>query len=324
MTLRQTLQAAPAKTKELIEKLRATSNQAVKTRESLFAELKEQLTLYLDQEDQHLLPLLRKHAETKALASDAAKASKELRARLTALDGAAKDSDEFAAAVGELQSLLQQHLRDERKQLLPAVSKTLDDEEAANAAAAIEAGFAEAEKAKREEKRKAADAARKEAQLAEEALAAERAAARAQKAAEREAREQIEKVKEAAQAPIVRAVEQTREAATQAQGALAAYSGTFQKAAADLRAVSASRTAAAQGASQFMSAWFDWMNKASQAQAETSRRILGCRNLADFAELQSEMVANSTRTLIEGNAAFLEIAQQTSTKALRALETERA
>ena len=51
MTLRQTLQAAPNKTKELIEKLKATSNQAVKTRESVFAELKEQLTLYLDQEE---------------------------------------------------------------------------------------------------------------------------------------------------------------------------------------------------------------------------------------------------------------------------------
>ena len=97
MTLRQTLQAAPTKSKELIEKLKGTSNQAVKTRESVFAELKEQLTLYLDQEEQHLLPILRKHAETKALAADAAKAGKELRTRLTALDGAAKDNNASCA-----------------------------------------------------------------------------------------------------------------------------------------------------------------------------------------------------------------------------------
>jgi hemerythrin-like domain-containing protein len=324
MTLRQTLQAAPTKTKELIEKLRGTSNSAVKTRESVFAELKEQLTLYLDQEDQHLLPILRKHAETKALASDAAKASKELRARLVELDGVAKDNDEFGVKVGELQSLVQQHLRDERKQLLPAVSKALDDEEAAKVAAAIEGGFADAEKAKQDEKRKAADLARQQAERAKEALAAERAAARAQKAAEREAREQAERVQEAAKAPIVRAVEETREAASQAQGALAAYSGTFEKAAADLRAVSASRSVAAQGASQFMSAWVEWMGKATRAQAETSRRILQCRNLAQLAEVQSEMVTASTRNLIEGNTALLEIAQQTSTQALRTLETQRA
>lgn len=337
MTLRQTLQAAPTKTKELIEKLKATSNQAVKTRESVFAELKEQLTLYLDQEEQHLLPLLGKHAGTKALAADAAKGTKELRERLKSLDGAAKDTDEFSAQVGELATLLQQHVRDERKELLPAVLKALDDEEAAGVAAAIETGFADAEKAKRDEKRKAAARAERAAQRAKEARAAERAAqrekearsaeraeARARKAAEREAREQTEKLQEAAKAPLVRAVEQTSEVASEVQGALGAYSGTFQKAAADLRAVSASRTVAAQGASQFVSAWVEWMGKATRAQAEASRRMLECRNFAQLAEVQGEILSNSTRDLIEGNAALLEIAQQTSKQALRTLEDQRA
>jgi len=324
MTLRQTLQAAPTKTKELIEKLKGTSNQAVKTRESVFAELKEQLTLYLDQEEQHLLPLLAKHAGTKALAADAAKGTKELRARLVGLDGAAKDTDEFADQVGELQALLQQHVRDERKELLPAVLKALDDEEAANVAASIETGFAEAEKAKRDEKRKAAARARRQEQAAKEAQKAERAAARAQKAAEREARGQAEKLKEAAKAPLVRAVEQTSEAASEVQGALGAYSGTFQKAAADFRAVSASRSVAAQGASQLMSAWVDWVSKATRAQAEASRRVLECRNFAQLAEVQGEILSSSTRNLIDGNAALLEIAQQTSRQALRTLEDQRA
>jgi hemerythrin-like domain-containing protein len=323
MTLRQTLQAAPAKTKDLIEKLKATSNQAVKTRESVFAELKEQLTLYLDQEEQHLLPMLRKHAGTKALAADAAKAGKEMRARLEALDGVAKDSDEFTAAVGELQALLQQHVRDERKELLPAVTKALDDEEASAVAASIEAGFADAEQAKRDEKRKAAALAKREEQLAKDAAAAARAAARAQKAAEQDAREQAEKVREAAKAPLVRAAEQTREAASEVQGALGAYSGTFQKAAADLRAVSASRSVAAKSASQFMSAWVDWMSRSTQAQADASRRLLQCRSFAQLAEVQSEMVTNSTRNLIERNTALLEIAQQTSRQALQTLEAQR-
>ena len=324
MTLRQTIQAAPTKTKELVEKLKGTSNQALKTRESLFAELKEQLTLYLDQEDQHLIPLLRKHSETKALASDAAKAGKEMRARLTALESADKGTDEFGDQVAELQSLLQQHVRNERKELLPAVLKALDDEEAAALAAAIETGFADAEKAKREERRKAAAAAEREAERAKAALAAERAAARAQKAEEREAREQVEKLKEAAVAPLVKAVEQTTEAASQAQAALGAYSGTFQKAAADLRAFSTARSVAAEGASKFMSAWAEWVSTSTRAQAEGSRRMLQCRNFVELAELQGEMLTSSTRNLIEGNAALLEIAQQTSKQALRALEAQRS
>jgi hypothetical protein len=323
MTLRQTLQAAPIKTKDLIEKLKATSNQALKTRESVFAELKEQLTLYLDQEEQHLLPLLKKHAGTKALAADAGKASKELRAQLASLDGVAKDTDEFAAQVGELQTLLQKHVRDERKELLPAVLKALDDEEAAGVAEAIEAGFADAEEAKRDQKRKAAAKAERDAQREKEALAAERAAARAQRAAQQEAREQAEKVREAAKAPLVRAVEHTREAASEVQGAFGAYTGTFQKAAADLRAVSASRSIAARGASQFVSAWVEWMSNSTRAQAEASRRMLQCRNFKQLAEVQSEIVTNSTRQMIERNAALLEIAQQTSKQALQTLEAQR-
>ena len=65
MTLRQTIQAAPAKTTELITKLAATSNHALKTRESLFADLTEELTCYVEIEEQHFLPLLRKQSFAK-------------------------------------------------------------------------------------------------------------------------------------------------------------------------------------------------------------------------------------------------------------------
>lgn len=324
MTLRQTLRAAPTKSKELIEKLAGTSNQALKARESVFAELKAQLTLYLDQEEQHLLPILRKHAETKSLAPDAARGTKDLRAQLGALEGVAQDSDEFLVQVSRLQSSLQQHLRDERKELLPAVLKALDDEEAATVADAMNAGFADAEKAKRDEKRKAAAAARSEKQIAEEARAAEQAAARAQKAAEREARKQAENLTEAAKAPVRRVIEQTSEATSEIQGALGALGVTVRKATTDVRAVTASRSVAAQGASQFISTWMRLVSKAAQAQAEASTRVLQCRTFSQLVEVQGEILANSTRGLIEGNAALLEVAQQTSKQALRALEDQQA
>lgn len=324
MTLRQTLQAAPNKTKELIAKLGATSNQAVKTRETVFAELKEQLNLYLEVEEQHLLPLLRKHSETKSLAPDAAKGSKALRARLGELEAIPRDTDDFVAKVKELQSLLQQHVRDERNELLPAVLKAIDDEEAGSLAAAIDGGFAEAEEAKREQKREAAAAAKKEAELAEQLQAAERTAARAQRAAAREASAAAEKATEAATSVIVQAAERTSEAASQAQGALATYSGTFERAGADIRAVSASTSIAAQGASQFVSAWVEWVGKATRAQAEASRRIVQCTSIAQLAEVHQDIVSNATRTLIERNATLLEIAQQTSKKALSPLQSQRA
>lgn len=324
MTLRQTLQAAPNKTKELITKLSGTSNQAVKTRDTVFAELKEQMSLYLDVEDQHLLPLLRKHPETKALASDAAKGSKALRGRLSELEAAPRDTDEFIAKAKELQSLLQQHVRDEKNELLPAVLKALDDEEAGTLAEAIDRGFAEAEEAKREQQREAAAVAKKEAELEEQAQAAQRAAGRAQKAAAREATAAAEKATEAATATIAQVAERTSEAASQARVALATYSGTFERATTDIRAVSASTSIAAQGASQLVSAWVEWMGRATRAQAEASRRLVQCTSITQLAEVHQDIVAKATQNLIESNAKLLEIAQQTSKKALSSLQTQRA
>ena len=128
MTLRQTIQAAPEKTAELINKLSATSNQAVKTRESLFAQLNEELLRFVEIEEQHLLPLLRKRPETKDLATAALKGNKDLHAALAKLAALPKDNDAFLAELAELNKGFQQHVRNERKELLPAVLKALSDD----------------------------------------------------------------------------------------------------------------------------------------------------------------------------------------------------
>jgi phasin family protein len=335
MTLRQTIQSAPAKAGAIIEKLANTSNQAIKTRESLFAELTAELSLYVDLEEQHLVPLLRKHAGTKALAPDAAKGNKELRAKLAELAAAPKDDDAFLEKLNELKKGFQQHVRNERKELLPTVLKALDDEEANQLAAAIEGGIDEAENAKREQKKQEAAAAKREAEAAEAAAAAQRETARAAKAAERQAREAADKMaeslergataaKQTAQSVTVDLMEQTQQAATGAREAMTAYSGTVQKAAEDLRAVSASSNIAATGVSQFVSAWFEWAGKVARTNAEVSRRMLQSRNVTQFAEAHQEYVTSATRNLIEGNSALLEIAQRTSKEALRPLEGQLA
>lgn len=195
MTLRQTIQAAPAKTTELIAKLASTSNQAVKTRESLFAELSGELARYIEIEEQHFLPLLRKHPETKDLAVEALKGNKELRAALARLSDLPKDNEAFLTGVAELNKGLQQHVRSENKELLPAVLKALSDEEADALMTNIEGAAADAEQAKRDQKREEAAQAKRQTQEAEQAAEAQRAAARARKAAER-----AEKREEAAQA----------------------------------------------------------------------------------------------------------------------------
>jgi iron-sulfur cluster repair protein YtfE (RIC family) len=96
MTLRSLMQAGPAKANELFAKLSETSDGAVKTRERLFAELKAELEFHTSLEEQHLFPVLRRNPETKELVADAIRDNKELHAKVSELDGMAKNDAIFS------------------------------------------------------------------------------------------------------------------------------------------------------------------------------------------------------------------------------------
>ena len=360
MTLRQTIQAAPAKTTELISKLSATSNQAVKTRESLFAELSEELTRYVEIEEKHFLPLLRKHPDTKDLATEALKGHKDLRAALGRLSNLPKDNDAFLTELGELNKGFQQHVRSETKELLPAVLKALSDEEAGTLAATMEGAVAEAEQAKRDEKRDERAQVKREAEEAEQAAEAQRAAARAQKreeaeqakrqaeeaeqaaetqravvraqqAAERSAREATQKVvdtmsrgaaqvQDSARQVTADITERAQQAASETREAMTLYSDSTQKLAEDLKAVRASSVASMQAVSEVRTAWMEWFSKAARANAEASQQLLRCRSVKQVAELQKEYVTTAMRNWMETSTKVLETTQHSSKEALRPLD----
>src|SRR3712207_8922892 len=64
-----------------------------------------------------------------------------------------KEGQDFLKRVAELRRVFQQHVRDEKKELLPAVRKALSEEEAQGIVERIEADKAEVEQAKRQEAR---------------------------------------------------------------------------------------------------------------------------------------------------------------------------
>src|ERR687897_1739945 len=203
-TIRQLIQTSPVRANELFAKLVDTSETAVKTREKLFAELKDELERLASLEEQHLFPVLRKHKDLKELVREALNDNKATRKLLTELDHTPKDSEEFATRVPALRRVFQQHVRDDKKELLPAVLKALSDEEAQAVVERIEAGKAEIEEAKRAEaEERRADARREREQAeAEQARieAAERADAKERRAAARQERAEAERVQQAAEA----------------------------------------------------------------------------------------------------------------------------
>jgi hypothetical protein len=331
MTLRQTIQAAPEKTSELIAKLSATSNQAVKTRESLFAQLSEELVRYMDIEEHHLLPLLRKHPETRELATGVLKGNKDLRASLAKLSGLPKDNDTFLAELGELNEGFQQHVRNQRKELLPAVLKALSDEEAGELATSIEGAVANAEQAKRDAKREEAAHAKRQAEEAEHTAAEQRAAVRAQRAAERLAREAAEKVvdtierstasaQDGARQAIANITDRAQAAASEAREAMTMYSEASHKLVEDWQALRTSSTASVEAMSDVRTAWMEWLGKVARTNAEATHQLIQCRSVKQVAELQRQYVSSAMRNWMEASTKVLESTQHSSKQALRPLD----
>ena len=331
MTLRQTIQAAPGKTTELITKLSATSNQAVKTRENLFAELSDELARYIEIEERQLLPLLRKHPESKDLAADALKGNKDLRASLARLSDLPKDNDAFLAELAELNKGFQQHVRNERKELLPAVLKVLSDEEATALAANIEGAVADAEQTRRDAKRDEVAQTKRQADEVERAAEAQRAAVRAQKAADRTTREATEKlvdtiadgaasVQDSTRKVTANIMEKVQQAASETRKAVTVYSDSAQKIADDLQAIRATSAISVEGMSEIYSAWMEWFSKAASTNADASQQLLQCKTVMQVAELQREFVTTAMRNWMEGSTKVLQITQRASKQALRPLD----
>ncbi|WP_406857199.1 DUF2382 domain-containing protein [Alsobacter sp. KACC 23698] len=144
-TIRQLFQTGPAKANEVFARLVDTSDGALKTREKLFSELKDELDLLATLEEKHLFPALRRNTDTKELVSEALSDNKVKRALLDDLAPMAKDSEEFATKLAELRNVHQKSVRTEKNELLPGILSALSDEEAQAVVEKIETERAEIE-----------------------------------------------------------------------------------------------------------------------------------------------------------------------------------
>ncbi len=285
MTIRQLIHSGPAKANELFSKLAETSDGAVKTRERLFSELKEELELLAELEEKHLFPALRKHKEAKELVAGALADNKQVRALLAELEQMPKGGEEFPSRLAELRKVFQQHVRDEKRELLPAVSQALSDEETQAVVERIEAGRADAEEAKQEEAERQRAQARREREEAErqkaEAEEAERQEAAKRRAEARREREEAERQ----QAEAEEAERRNREtAAAVARSAASAAQGGLRVVEAGSAAADAGTEIASRSSRQALDAAQEVVQKTAQSASGAASLYRG----ASFAVLKAE------------------------------------
>ncbi len=138
MDLYQLLKQDHQKAKRLFEQLTDTSDRAVKSRERLFAQLKQELELHTEVEEQHFYPALRDQEETKDLVEEALEEHNEVKEMLEELDSANKDDESWAEQLAELKENVEHHVEEEETQLFPRAQKVLKKEQADEIAGAIE------------------------------------------------------------------------------------------------------------------------------------------------------------------------------------------
>ena len=330
MTLQQTLQANTNRTRELFAKLEETSDQAVKTRENLFEELSRELRFHADIEQKDLLPALRSDEKTKGLAADAAKLNQEVRAKVAELEALPKNDAGFKPGLVELRKLFQRQLREEKNELVPALSpekaeKLIDK--------------VEAKRARAEDEQRALDEARKaeakaEADAAREVEARQRAAADAADAARKSARElsksaadavregaetvreNVETVRDTSEkaaaglADVARRAREEAETAVQrasdeTKDAIASYRETARERGADLKAIFDSVRSLSNVNSELRRLVFNSLMQSGRDSIESTKTYL--RNPLRADQAQREYVAAMSHNLLQSTKEFLNI-----------------
>jgi len=312
-TIRKFSQTPPDKANELFEKLLATSDTAVKTRERLFSELKGELELLATLQEQHLFPVLRKHSK-QDLVDEAVNDNQETSALLAELEHMAKNSSEFLGKVAELRRVFQRHIRDDKKELLPAVLEILSDEEAEAVAEKVEDEMANIDETRRAEARRSREQVETVQKVAEDMADTVRAATEGAQAVARTMQEAMESsfgaVTELARRSTGQALDTFRNPDGDTQN-------VAEQASQNLRAVAQSSAALARGIQDVTRECLELSQKRWQTNLEGLNQLARCRSLTEFVSLQSSLIRDNLEQTLNNSRRLAELTVQVADEATR-------
>ena len=315
---RQYSQAPPDKANELFEKLLATSDNAVKTRERLFADLKEELELLAILQEEHLFPVLRRHGMTD-LVREANADNQQTAALLDELERMPKNSSEFISQMTELRKVFQQHIRDDRNELLPAVLKVLSDEEANAIAETVEDEMANIDETKRAEARRVREQGEAVQRVTEDVADTLRAGVESAQTMAQAMQEAVSNSFSAFSELARRSSGQTLPMASRPEGEL---QGLTEEAAHNLRAVAQSSTALARGLQEVSREVVTRSQQRLQRNLDGLQALARCRSMTDFVEVQSSLLRDNLEQTVENSRRLAELTLQMTDEATKTVTVQ--
>lgn len=113
----------------IFEKLEPTTERGVKTREDLFAQLKNELDVHTRIEEEIFYPALKEAEETHDIVLEGYEEHAVVKTLLAELDELAKDDETWGAKLKVLQENVEHHVEEEETEMFPKAKKVLSEEE---------------------------------------------------------------------------------------------------------------------------------------------------------------------------------------------------
>jgi iron-sulfur cluster repair protein YtfE (RIC family) len=141
------LKADHKKVSGIFEELEPTTNRATKTRQELFTELKNELDVHAQIEEQILYPALKDAEPTHEITLEAYEEHHVVKQLLTELAAMPVDSDEWSAKLKVLQENVEHHVEEEEDEMFKKAKEVLSSEQIDALGARLQAAKQEKQKA---------------------------------------------------------------------------------------------------------------------------------------------------------------------------------
>ncbi len=113
----------------MLEKIESTTERAVKSRDDLFARLKQELDIHARIEEEIFYPALEESEETHEITLEAYEEHRLVKQLLSELEDEAKDTEEWTAKFTVLKENIEHHVEEEEGEMFKKARKALSEEE---------------------------------------------------------------------------------------------------------------------------------------------------------------------------------------------------
>jgi hypothetical protein len=138
MEVFELLKADHEKASGIMEKIDQTTERGIKTREELFTQLKSELDLHAELEEQYFYPALEEADETRDITLEAYEEHKLVKQLLAELEAEPKDDEQWTAKFTVLKENVEHHVEEEEGELFKKARRVLGKERSEEIGSQIE------------------------------------------------------------------------------------------------------------------------------------------------------------------------------------------